>query len=170
MAMSATAQPPRLGDRIRIHFNPPVDGRPIRLEGHFGRLTKDSVWYSARRAESPVPVSLAAVNFIEVAAGRRRHTGTGALIGMAVGGVAGLAIGVACGHCADGGDSFIDIDPAGVTVLLTTLGAVSGIIPGALVGHFVRSPRWRSGWAPLPSGHRSLGIGWSVPLPPFSAR
>ena len=88
-----------------------------------------------------------------------------------MGGALGLGVGVGLlvasrndcagqpsGYCDSFGNSF----HAGRLIVPPLAGAAAG----ALIGYFIRTPRWVPGFPPQPSadGDFGLGLAWSVPL------
>jgi hypothetical protein len=99
--------------------------------------------------------------------GARRNLRRGGLIGGALGLAVGVGMvvgsrndcpGQTLGYCDTFGSSF----RAWHLIVPPLAGAASG----ALVGHFIRTPRWVPGVLPQPSanGEVGLAIAWSAPL------
>lgn len=151
------------GARIRVVARGLVasgDGTAVgqgSMIGYLRRADSDTLWLRRDRYSGAFrTVAWSDVARLEVSQGRTPDTWKGALIGTAVGGAAGLALGLSLPDCdpedwlsfelcaGDGGDRTF------VGLLATAIG--TGI--GALVGSRSRSERWRG--VPVPRVRMSL--------------
>ena len=108
-----------------------------RFVGRWLGRTGDSLSIAGAR-DQPMDFAAASVRNLEVSAGRKRQTGSGAVIGLASGLVGGLV--TAAMLCNDGCGELHGF----VLVALAGLGAGGGLIIGAIIGSQVRSERWES--------------------------
>lgn len=137
---AAHAQSPAVapGDRIRV-----TTTESFQLIGTLSAMSPDSLELTTEEREVRIPLNM--VERFEVSTGQKRNTGKGALIGLAVGGLAlGLASLAADGEseCA-GGDLCFDFPPPGVRFVIGgVLGGLIGAGVGALIGRSSRSDRW----------------------------
>jgi hypothetical protein len=122
------------GMRIRVAAtNADVtEGRFVAVRG--GRLVLDRVGIGA---QLPNDVPVGSVRSVWV---RGRATGSGALVGAALGGVTVAVLGMVIAHDPDSGGS---VPKAAVGGLL--LGGLLGSLPGSIVG--AACPRWRLAYA-----------------------
>ena len=99
-------------------------------------------------------VPLATLDRLEVSLGRKTQAGKGALIGLLVGGVAGVATGVlVCApnpSCEGEDDSLTGL----VALFFGGIGALAGTGIGALIGGITLVEQWQ----PIPLDRVSLGI------------
>src|SRR2546422_10848935 len=141
------------GERVRLTLS---SGRSA-VVGVLVTQDRDSLRVQPRPDAPPVAFSRADVVGAEASLGTHGHAGTGALVGLVAGGVAGAALGSGCS------DEFLCPGPGGGALLL----GGTGLLFGALVGVFVRSERWEPvhpevlGIAVLKT-RRGLGVGVSI--------
>ena len=120
-----------------------------RFVGRWLGRTADSLSIAGARNE-PMGFAAASVRNLEISAGRKRRTGSGAVIGLATGLVGGLV--TAAVLCNDGCGDLHGF----VLVVVAGLGAGGGLLIGAIIGSQIRSERWE----PVP-----LNVGLSLSLP-----
>ncbi|SRR6266550_3781684 len=141
------------GERVRLT----LESRPSAVVGVLVTQDRDSLRVQPRPDAPPVAFSRAGLTGVEASLGFHGHAGTGALVGLLAGGVAGAALGSSCS------DDFLCPGAGGGALLL----GGTGLLFGALVGVFVRTERWE--WVyPRDLGitvvkpPRGLGIGVSI--------
>ncbi len=148
---SATAQVPiRPGDRVRVtgHFCQPFHTCEHSVST-FLAWKADSLVIQSNGDTLYVPVDR--VTRLDVSRGRKTNTGTGAVIGLLVGGVVGAAIGYASYE--EGG--FGDLGPGVNVVAGGVIGGLGGLVTGAFIGLAIQTDRWRE--VPLDRVRVSLG-------------
>ncbi len=157
-APDAGAQELRTGDRIRIKT---VSGAPSQVTGIYQASEAESlVIYVDQSVQARVP--WADVSRLQLSRGMHNNAGTGALIGVAIGGGLGLALGIAAAADDDGWFEY----GAGEVALLVGITAGLGAGVGALIGMASKSERWqtipRQQWqiqvAPDPRGGVAIGL------------
>jgi len=99
--------------------------------------------------------------------GSRRNVRRGGVIGGAL----GLAVGVGMvvgsrNSCAGQPSGYCDAFGSTFHAWHLIVPPLTGTAAGALVGHFIETPRWVPGFLPQPSadGDFGFGLAWSVPL------
>jgi hypothetical protein len=141
------------GERVRLI----VESRPNAVVGILVTQDRDSLRVQQRADAPPVAFSREDVIGVEASLGAHGHAGTGALVGLLAGGVAGAALGSGCS------DDFLCPGPGGGALLL----GGTGLLFGALVGVFVRTERWDPVYPEvvgitIVKPPRGLGIGVSI--------
>jgi len=116
------------GERVRL--TPAAGGSPV--VGVLVTQDRDSLRVQPHPDTPPIALARAGVRTVETSLGRHGHAGTGALAGLAIGGLVGAAAGAGCE-----GD-FLCPGAGGGALLL----GGTGTLLGALDGAFVRSERW----------------------------
>ena len=141
------------GERVRLTLavrEDPVVGVLVAQD-------RDSLRVQPRPESSPIAFARADVTGVDASQGLHGHAGTGALVGLLAGGVAGAALGASCQ------DDFLCPGAGGGALLL----GGTGLLFGALVGVFVRTERWEGVYPEdvkvgfLPLG-RGAGVGVSL--------
>jgi hypothetical protein len=171
-AQSATTVSP--GARIRI--TAPGALSPAEQSGRLVSLRSDSLVLQPDGSESALAVPSASVTELDVSDGQHTRTGRGLAIGALVGAGVGAGIGAATysnpeckggnfGECLGAGIAAAG-GRGGRAAALGLLGAVSGAVVGALVGHAHSSDDWRRVNNPVASLFRIVPEHLSVaPLP-----
>jgi hypothetical protein len=153
--LGAQADTAGVGARVRLtpRQGPPVTGTVVCWQ-------PDSVVLMARSGE--VAFASASVRRIEIHAGRRRDTWTGASIGAATGGALGLLLGYATAD-PDEGD-FENLETMGRMYTGSGIGLAVGGVIGAIAGSLHQGDRWRPVPMPgprvvaLPGGRAGAGL------------
>jgi len=143
------------GQRVRLTLD---GGRPS-VVGLLVAQDGDSLRVQPYPDSALVGVHRAGVTSIEVSEGRHGHAGSGALVGLLVGGALGAVAGASCSG------EFLCFGAGGSAVLVGAGGAAFG----ALVGVFTRSERWERVYPErvrvgLVKTRRRLGVAVSVPF------
>ena len=136
------AQPFAPGERVRVTYL--LGDRLTRLDGRFEASSGETLSIAHAEAE-PCALRWSAIRSLERYDGRRGYSGTGAMIGLAI----GRGAGVLAGTTAKRESQFFEVS-AGGAVLIGGLVTATGTGPGALVGALVRTDRWRE--VTLPEG------------------
>ena len=139
VAVAAQERVPAPEARVRVTTD---DGRFV---GKWLGRTGDSLSIMDSRNE-PMGFAAVSVRNLEVSAGRKRQTGSGAIVGLATGFVGGLI--TAAVLCNDGCGDLHGF----VLVAVGGIGAAGGLLIGAIVGSQIRTERWES--VPLNVGLR----------------
>lgn len=125
--------------RVTVDSGPPIEGWLVGPQG-------DSTIVILVAGGAPYVVPVSRVARLEVASGRDRHVGQGALWGTVIGAVAGGASGAAaytpCGECIIGPQS---------RGAATAVGAVGGALLGAIVGTAVGIVVQTTHWTTIPA-------------------
>jgi len=135
-AQEVTSTPP--GTRVR------VTAPDLGLSNAVGvvRETPPSVLVVAMEGEAnPMQIPFGTIRLLEVTAGKRRRVGRGGLIGVAVGGGAGILSGAAQG----GGESYL---------WGGFLGGLMGGLAGLVAGAMIPTEEWVTVPLPTPPGAR----------------
>ncbi len=141
------------GERVRLT----LASREDPVVGVLVAQDRDSLRVQSRPDSPPIVFARAGVTGAEASLGRHGHAGTGALVGLLAGGVAGAALGSSCE------DDFLCPGTGGGALLL----GGTGLVFGALVGVLIRTERWEwvypeeveVGFVPL---RRGAGVGVSL--------
>jgi len=131
------------GDRIRVTSPPPLESR---FSGWFEGVESDSILrVRLSRRDAALPVYPRQVGSIEVSAGSHRHVLGGAVTGLLLGAVVGLAIG------RSEPDPSVDLPYVGPVTMQglnqsegLVVGAGVGLVTGAVIGYLVRGERWEA--------------------------
>lgn len=147
------ALPLEAGQRVRLTLDP---GRS-RLVGTLLAHDADSIRVQLQPDSTALVLARARVTSVDVSRGRHGHAGTGALVGLVVGGVLGAAAGADCE-----GDFLCPGPGAGAALVGGT-----GLVIGALIGVLDRTERWERVYPAdigiaLPTAQHGLGVGVSV--------
>ncbi len=146
---SAQSAPMAAGARVRVHAfdlsgaSWAIEGGSGRLVGYLDRVGRDSLWIRLNSPVGPLlSIDRSTVRQLEISGGRKRHPGTGALVGTGAGLVMGLLAVAALDDCALGTDGWwFDLCDGDEDVLI--LGSmVAGAAWGTLVGLLITSERW----------------------------
>jgi hypothetical protein len=131
------------GTRVRVTSDVPVAG--TRVTGTLTTLPGDSLRIERDGDAGPVTFAATDIRTLERHAGTRSHAGTGAIVGMTLGAVAGAIGSIA--FCANftmmGSDPSCEGSAAAQAGALGGLGgaAVGGLL-GALIGSVISGPKW----------------------------
>ena len=139
------------GERVRVKQDcaeVSTDSSAIRVRtvcpphvGTFTMMAADSIVLGTGGSGSRTGVSLASVTSLEVSRGRMSRTGSGALVGFAVGAVYGAMQGGSWAQGCDEPHFWPCSDPAAMAVLGVFFGGI-GMGMGAMIGGFIRTDRW----------------------------
>src|SRR5262249_35300823 len=147
-AQEPAAAPPvvaKAGDRVRVRAHAEYTGTLLSADS--SRLL-----LQLSDASDTIAVPVTQIRQLAVFGGRHSAAGRGTMIGAIVGGTLGLAAGIG-GQCSLNGDSFIcggpELIPAAVF-----LGALFGMVPGALIG----STTHRDHWDSVPLDHLQIAM------------
>ena len=149
----------RLQPGVRVRVQMAEQGSPSLAT--LVRASDSEIAYQTQSgAINTVPAS--ALHSLEVSGGKRGHAGTGALIG----GIAGLALGIAAVVDAQGDPWFEPTGGEAAAAILVTTGV--GALSGTLVGAMIRTEQWTevgpsSGLSAIRSGP-TLQVGVAFPL------
>jgi hypothetical protein len=147
-SLVARGFPPLRGDRVRIYASQTADGRYGRFAGSVVRSDSDSLVLrtaDAVRVAAPWP----SIIRLEVSRGRKSHGGRGAafgaLIGIPLGAVVGLA---AYEECVPRGGSWdfsclFDWGSEYSAFGGALVGGLGGVVVGALIGATIETDRWQ---------------------------
>jgi hypothetical protein len=136
-AADAGAQQLRPGDRIRVRT---MSGGPAEMVGTYQGSEPDHlVLFTSQSTRVEVPWDN--LSRLELSRGMQTNAGKGALIGLGVGGAAGLALGLA--FVADDSGFYEDVN-AGHVVFATLVFGAAGAGLGALIGLASKSERWQT--------------------------
>ena len=126
-----------VGDRIRVTSPEPYF---IQTTGWFVDTQVDSLLLlRTSKSDPPLPIRLSQIGMLEERAGFKRHLGTGAIVGTALGTIVGLFL--AASHRNDQtGDEF---QLEGLEDIYIPIGMAAGLVVGAAVGYSIKSDRWR---------------------------
>lgn len=160
IAQDAGAQTLRTGDRIRVTT---LSGGYAQMVGIYQASEPDNlVLFTSQSTRVEVPWDN--LSLLQLSRGEHSNAGKGALIGLAVGGAAGLALGI--GAAAGSDDAgWYKPDAGGVVLIAASTGALGAGV-GALIGMASKSERWqtvpRQQWqiqvAPDPKGGVAIGV------------
>jgi hypothetical protein len=142
-AYSQTLDSLRPGVPVRYHLG---EAGAAWAEGRYLGRIGDSLRLAEPPHDEPVTVAAADLRDFQVSQGRTSRAGHGALLGAAVGGTAGLAIGIValsegCGH---GFPDTCIITPAQIAVGAPLILGAVGAGLGALIGAASHRERWVS--------------------------
>jgi hypothetical protein len=133
--LSQAESPLERDNRLRILYSPAA-GSPTRLDVLYVHWGQDSLFVRSPNG-SPYGLSWPDTKEVERFAGQRNRAGAGALIGLTVGLIAGMAVGIEAAH-ETGMVEFTDGEALLVGAVVT--GAVTGL--GALIGSQIKQDRW----------------------------
>lgn len=163
--VASSQAPPALvpGSRVRIteKGSKPRAGAVVTADA-------DTVVLKVDSAGKTATFSVARISELEVSRGIKGHAGNGVLLGLVVGAGAGALVGsLACGgssSCYSGSDDM----QGPITLAAAGLGAVVGMVTGAVIGSNHKSESWEavpsSNWhlGTVPTSPGRLALGWSV--------
>lgn len=170
LAMTAVALPAspavsqELGERVRISApdlpGGAVVGQLLRVEDAAFVIRAGDAMGTGGVVEVPRDL----VTSVEVSAGTERHTGRGALLGVALGAGAGAMLGA---MSFEGPDLFFDSRAEAAAGGAVAIGAI-GLLVGGVAGFLARTDTWREvpavGWSVSRQPAGSVGIGFRVAL------
>ncbi len=153
--LGAQADAAAVGARIRVtpRQGPPVTGTLI-------GWWPDSIALVSESGE--LSYGKEAIRGLEIHAGRRRDTWTGAGIGLATGGAVGMLVGYATSD--PGSGAFEELEAMGRMYTGGAIGLAVGGVIGAIAGSLHQSDRWRPASMPgprivaLPGGRTGAGV------------
>jgi hypothetical protein len=143
------------GERVRLY----LESSEAPVTGVLVAQDKDSLRVQSDPKSRPTAFARVGVSSVDASMGYHGHAGTGALVGLLAGGIAGAALGASCE-----GDFLCPGGGGGALLLGGT-----GLLFGALVGVFVRTERWESVYPGAPGlalvkMPRGFGVGLSIGL------
>jgi len=135
-----------------------------RIEGSVTQVADGTLQVSTSGGLVDVP--LANLQKLEVSLGEKANAGRGALYGTAIGGLAGLALGLIEGgtECAPGAFLCTETSAGQVAGMGLLTGAALGAGVGAIVGALVKTEKWETVPVSALSLGPGLGGGWQVAM------
>ena len=154
-----------VGARVRVQ---PTGPGARWVQGQLVALTSDSVTIRVYKRGDTVALARGSLAQFQVSQGRFARTGKGALLGLNIGGGAGLLLGLALAaqHCI--GFCEINVGPEDV-LALTGLGGGLGAGVGALIGAASPGERWQMVGPPQAAGRggpmvQGAAVGLRIPF------
>lgn len=154
------------GSRVRVRSLLPAGGYGSWREGTVALIRPDTVLLQPKDGGDRVLIARSASQ-IRAFVGRRSSAGRGLGIGLVSGVLSGAVIGFAAGEDCGSGGAWLCFDrgemAAGGAVFFGGIGAVTGLIVGALSSHDVWRPAGAAGWRPFAGGSSGrLRLGTSL--------